>query len=287
MSTTTDPATASLPSANSARSHEQVGIGQAVRRHPFAILLPVVLLVALGAAAGLRRNVTYNATAEIVVQPLAPNVSQLPGAIQSAEDLATNQSRLIGSDGITGPLARRFRTTSEDIAARVAATPVPSSTIIKIEAEGDSAAAAVALANAAADQFSKYANEQVQSNTNTRGTLHEYEDAAAEFARTQATKEHIDRTVPTPSETIRARASASAATAEIQRNALAQQYESLIQGRGTAPSVHPFVSATSAIGSRLSNLEIYLFAALVGGLAIGAALAVLLANRRTSEPIAA
>jgi hypothetical protein len=286
--TATDSTTAPAEQGvNHAHPHARIGVGSAIRRYPLVILIPVVLLVGLGVAAGLRRGVTYSASAEIVVQPLAPNVTQLPGAIQSAEDLATNQSRLIGSDGITTPLAQQFKTTGEDIAARVSATPVPSSTIIKIEAEGDSPTAAVRLANAAAARFSKYANGQVQSSTDTHGTLQEYEDAATEFARAQATKERIDRATPTPPETTRARVSAAAATAQLQQNALAQQYESFVQGRGTAPSVHPFVTATSASSNRLSNLEIFVFAGLVGGLAIGAALVVLLANRRSPERVVA
>ena len=80
-----------------------VPISEALRRYAPVVAVATLLLAGLGVAWGLYRTPVYTATSENVVRALSPSVAQLPGAIQAAQDLASNQSRLIDSDGITTP----------------------------------------------------------------------------------------------------------------------------------------------------------------------------------------
>jgi len=263
---------------SSAPSHPRTTPGEAIRRHPLIVLVPGIVLALLGAALGLRTTATYTASAQLVVEPLAPTVSQLPSAVQAAEDQATNESRLISSSGVTVPLAREFATTPADIVKRVSATPIPSSTVITLDAEADSAHGAVALVNAAATTFAHYVNIELQSAAQAETVLRRYEAAQARLAETRNAKQaleakHVGVNGLVPAE-------AAVAAAQVRANALGAQYESTIQALATAPAVKPFSSASKASSNRDSRIELYVLAGLIVGLLLGAATALMLANRR-------
>jgi capsular polysaccharide biosynthesis protein len=258
----------------------RVGLGEALRRYPFLLLLPALILAGLGVALALHRVPVYTATAQDVVQPLSPNIAQLPGALQASKDLAANHSRLIRSAEVTGTLAERFDTSSADVEQRVSATPVPDSTIVKIAAEGDSAEDAVALANAAAQEFADYVNALVETDAQAQQVLDEYQDAAARYTRAVFAKRSVQSTDETASSAALVRASAALDAAQLRRQALGAEYQNLVQSHASVPRVDTFVLARSGLSDRWSVLQIYVFAGVVGGLLIGAALATLLANRR-------
>jgi capsular polysaccharide biosynthesis protein len=280
--------TISSPSSPSeSRLAVHVPIGAAMRRYVVLVILPALLLGGLGVAYGLHRAPTYEATAENVVQALSPSVAQLPGAIQAAQDLASNQSRLIDSDGIAAPLARQLDTTSEYVADHVSATPVPDSTVIRIAADGASADDAIALANGAARAFADYVNAQTTTDAEGQGVLGLYREASAAYRRELAAKQGIDRAGADASPTERLRVAAALDAAQLRRQALAGQYQTVIQSQGTAPSLKPFVVARTATSDRIPTAEMYGFAGAIVGLVIGAALATLLANRRSRRAVAA
>lgn len=251
--------------------------GDAMRRRPVVVVLPAVVLMVLGAVLGLHGKSTYTATAQLVVQPLAPTVSQLPGAVQSAEDQATNESRLVNSSAVIVPLASEFHMTAASIANHISATPIPGSTVIRLGAEANSADAAVALANAAAVKFAHYVNRELQSTAESETVLRSYQAAEVLLNRARNTKtafegRHISRGGLVSLE-------AAVSAAQLRATALGAQYQSTIQALATAPSVKPFASATKASSSRSSKVEIYVLGGLVVGLLLGIAAATLLANR--------
>jgi len=243
------------------------------------LIVPAVVLAFLGAVLGVKLSPTYTATAQLVVQPLAPTVAQLSGAVQAAEDQATNESRLVTSSGVTIPLAREFHTTSTSIANDISATPIPSSTVIRLDAEAGSAHTAVALANAAATVFSRYVNAELRSTAESDAVLKRYEAAEVLYSRANiakaASEAHgVSRTAPA-----HLKAAAAFAAAEVRARALVAQYQSTIQALATAPAVKSFSSATNASSNRSSLLETYVLGGLVVGLLLGAAVATMLANR--------
>ncbi len=277
MSTISSPS----PPSESRLPAMHVPIGEAIRRYAVAALLPVVLLAGLGVAYGLRRAPVYTATAENVVRALSPSVGQLPGAIQAARELAASESRLIDSDGIAEPLARQLDTTTGYVVGNISATPVPDSTVIRIEAEGPSADDAITLANAAARRFAGYVNAQTARDEEGDTILADYRAASAAYQRELAAKQGIDRAGSAASPTERLQAIAALETARLRREALSAQYQTVIQSEGTAPVVKTFVVARTASSDRIPTAQLYGLAGAVAGLVVGAALASLLANRRT------
>jgi uncharacterized protein involved in exopolysaccharide biosynthesis len=261
---------------------QRVTTGEALRQYRLIALLPVLILAGVGVGLGLHRDPAYTATSQVVVEPLAPTVVQLSGAVQAAEDLATNESRLIGSDGITGPLAQQFDTTGLRISNHLSATPVPNSTVIKISAEGDSAAGAIALSNAAAGRFSAYVTAQLQNNTIANRLLKAYTAAALVYRRAQDAQRRLPHK---SSKQVQLEAGAVLDAAQIRQQALSQQYENLVQSHSTAPTGSPFVLASTATSDRTSKLETYAFAGVLAGLLIGCALVTFLANRRSRRRV--
>jgi capsular polysaccharide biosynthesis protein len=241
------------------------------------LVVPAVVLAVLGAVLGLHASPTYTATAQLVVQPLAPTLSQLPGAVQAAEDQATNESRLLTSSGVTVPLARQFHTTSSSIANHISATPIPQSSVIRLNAEAGSAHTAVALANAAAKAFSHYVNTELQSTAESEAVLKRYEAAEIMLSRARNVKVALEARHVRLAGLVRA--TAAIAAAQVRANALSSQYQSAIQALATAPAVKSFSSATNASSDRSSRLEIYVLGGLIVGLLLGAAVATMLANR--------
>jgi hypothetical protein len=244
----------------------------------------VLILPGVGVGLGLHRHATYTATAQVVVEPLAPSVVQLSGAVQAAEDLATNESRLIDSDGITAPLAQQFHTTGLHIANHLSATPVPNSTVIKITAESESSAGAITLANAAAERFSAYVSATLQNNTIANRLLKAYTAAALAYRRASDTQQRAHGKGSSKQAALETGAAVDAA--QIREQALSHQYEVLVQSHSTAPTVAPFVLASIATSDRSSKLQTYGFAGVLVGLLIGCALVTLLANRRLRRDLA-
>lgn len=262
-------------------SSKRVSVGNALRMHPLVVLVPMIVIAALGLVAGLHRSPKYTATSAVVVEPLAPTVVQLSGAIQAAQDTATNEGRLVTADSVTGPLATQFHTTSKYIADHLTGSPIPNSTVIKIIAEGNSESSAIALANATATVFSRYVTGRLQTNAAAEKLLQSYAKAAHAFRLALQAESSLGG--HTPSKKQQVEAATAVATAQVRQQALSQQYDALIQSHSTAPSVSPFVLATAATSDRAAKIEIYLFAGIVLGALIGVALATMLANRRRSN----
>jgi capsular polysaccharide biosynthesis protein len=259
--------------------------GEAIRRRPMLLIVPAVVLAVLGAVVGVLASNTYTAIAQLVVQPLAPTISQLPAAVQSAEDQATNESRLIHSSGVIAPLAQEFNTTPTSIANHISATPIPESTVIRLEAEASSAHAAIALANAAAATFSHYLNAELQSTTESGAVFRRYEAAAAVLDQTRNAKLALEAKHVGLNGLVRV--SAAIAAAQLRANALSARYQSTIQALATAPAVKSFDSATTASSNRASLIETYALGGLIVGLLIGAAMALALANRPNRRVVSA
>lgn len=255
-------------------------MGEAIRRYPLVFLVPLVALAALSVVVGVQKTPAYTATAQVAInQPLSPNAAAaLPAEVQAAQVLASNDSRLIQADEITAPLARQFHTTSLDIANRLSATPIPSSALIEIIAEGENADSAVRLANAAAEQFSSYVTAQLQSDTAATKMLHLYQSAALTYSRIFAALQRLEKADKASAETL-AHASAASAAAQLREQTLAAQYASLVQSHATAPTISAFLLASGASSDRRSTLEIYVLGGVLAGLMVGAALAAALANR--------
>jgi Mrp family chromosome partitioning ATPase len=127
---------------------------RAIRSHPLVFAL--VTLAALGAAAALlvSRSPTYQATAELLVSPLAQDDRTflgIPLLRDSGDPTRTAQTAaaLIASPGVAQRTARRLGggATRQDVEAAVSVEPLGESNIVAVTAQAASAGEAARIAN--------------------------------------------------------------------------------------------------------------------------------------------
>ena len=78
-------------------------LASSVRRHPFLVLLPTLLLLAAGIYVGNKKHPTYSATATINVGKSDINTQATPGYVTAAENLASTYSRVVESQHVVNP----------------------------------------------------------------------------------------------------------------------------------------------------------------------------------------
>ena len=270
------------------RGPERVDAISAMLRYPLLVIIPILVLVAVGFALAGKKHTTYKAESQVLIGQPAPGTSgQLPGVVQAEQALAGIYAREIDFNQVLVPLARRQGTTPAAISSRLSAAPDPQSPLVRIFATGKSTADAVALANGAAAKFASAMNSINQSNGSTNNAFGSYQGAVIAYQRALAKQRQIQEKLTnagenpsTSTDPSLLKATVATQVAELHQTTLATQYESLLATQNNAPRLSVFQSAVGATTNHASNLEIYVFGGVVAGLLIGAASATLLANRR-------
>jgi hypothetical protein len=262
----------------------RVGLLEAVRLHPLFALLPVVVLVAIAVGLGLSRSAQYSATAELSVgHGYVDSPSGIPGVIEATQSLAAVYARAVRAQPVSIATARQLDRQGLKADATLSATPIPSSPLIKVTAKSTSSRTAIAAANAAGVALARYANQQSQTGGSSTSALKAYERAALNYQRALNVRTRAAavsaRTRSRAATVGQNRAEAAAETARLQRDTLEILYQNTLQGLTAGPSVSTFALAGDATSDRTQILEILVLAALVAGLALGAVLALLRAQR--------
>lgn len=267
----------------------RVSLSEAVRRYWPTVLLPVVLLVAVGAVVGLVRDPTYTAEARLAVGRI--DVSE-PGALsgfaEATESLASAYGRAIKAEQVVNKVARDSRESPDYVRDHVSASPVPESPVITVEGTGDSEAVAVRLANTGSTELINYVERLNRSNPDSPRLLNELRRA---IERRNTLESQADEAGDAFEE------SASAADraeydllrgrvelADVRVDALRDAYSDSQQGRGTTSLLQVQTRAIDASNDRMSVLQLLVGIGLLGGLAIGLGLAAMRAQgaiRRT------
>jgi capsular polysaccharide biosynthesis protein len=257
------------------------GLLESMRWQWGLVLVPVVVLVAAAVVIGLVRSPAYTATARLNVGFGAQSPDSLPGSVSAAQALADSYSRAIDSTAVVRDAARRTSSTPQDVVDRIAATPIPTTTVIKVTGRGSSTRSATALANAGAGSLILYTNGLTGTGTGSRRVLTEFRNAEVDYQKRldhQRALAGLAASNPTTANVIALKeARVSTQVARLQRDSLSQSYRGSQQAYVAPLS---FLSrATSASSDRLPKLELMLFIGLVAGLTIGGALATVWANR--------
>jgi capsular polysaccharide biosynthesis protein len=178
---------------------------------------------------------------------------------------------------------RRRVANSSSMSGEFSATPLPDSPLIKVSAESESAHDAVVLANASAAALAAYVNQQVRDNSASATLAMRYREASLSYRRRKDTSDRVRRRyrehATRANKAARDRAAAAADTALLRREAVRASYEQAVQGGTSSVGVESFSRAAGAKSDRRSMTQILVFIGLVGGLAAGAALALLRAAR--------
>ena len=261
----------------------RIDVLHAVRRHWFVALFPVVLLVAGGAALAIKRPPRYTATANLAVGHVyVGNASGIPTIIDATQSLAAVYSRAIYSSAVLQDTRRRLGKAAS-VAGELSATPLPDSPLIKVSAKSSSQREAVVLANTGAAALATYVNRQVRDNSASATLSDRYRAASLSYRRRKELSDRLERRYREhrnrANKAARDHAAAATDTALLRREALRASYEQAVQGGTSSVGVELFSRAGGAKSDRRSMMQILVFIGLMGGLAAGAALALLRAAR--------
>jgi Mrp family chromosome partitioning ATPase len=224
--------------------------GRAIRRHPRVVVLIALAVVAAAVAWVAMRPVEYQASAQILVTPIAgdstPGLPILTESVDPTRTLST-AANILTSPTAAAAAAKKGGTTTGDILATTKVEAQGDSNIVGVTATADSKAAAVARADA-------YAREALDARTESLGRLIDAQLAGVKARRTALGAD------PDPS------------TAA----ALATQESALQSIRDQDPNFSLLQSAQSDVAATGTGPAVIVVLALIIGLALGTGVALLL-----------
>jgi asparagine synthase (glutamine-hydrolysing) len=260
----------------------QVGVLESMRLYWWMAIAPVILLVGVAVALGLIRSPVYTATTSLSIDFGAENPSSLPGSVSAAQGLADSYARAIEATPVVREISRDGGYSPQDVPDHVSASPIPDSTIVRVSAEAGSSEDAAALANLGGAALSRYIGTLNKSRRGSAPILAQYQQAEVVYQdRLDRQLELGEEAAENPSDEALNQelkdAKVETQVAELQKQSLASAYQTSQQVY-VAPLT--FLNrATSGDSDRMSKLEFYIFVGLMAGLAIGAALTTIYANR--------
>lgn len=260
----------------SRRSPEPPPLGRltlvdAVRRHLLLALMPVVLFVGAAVALGLERQSEYTSEARLNVGGLNLTRQSIEGYTAAVQQLAVAYARSVDAEGVVEPVGRELRVSPQDVAARVSATPIQGSSVVRVLATGDSAAEAERIADVTADSLVEYAIELNSGRSTSDRMLTRFREASRSVRRARAA---LDRARGRKRSTLQTRLD----VARLEMETAGFLYSQSQAGQATTELVQKLAPASPATNDRDDVLKDYLAAALVAGLLCGIGLAVARAN---------
>jgi uncharacterized protein involved in exopolysaccharide biosynthesis len=255
----------------------------AARRHWLIVVVVTVAATAVAVAAASVPTPVYKAEARLAVGRI--DVSA-PGAIATfataTTSLASQYSRAIDARSVTTRAARGTGLTPDQVAARVAATPVPQSPVIRVIAVGSSANQAVMLANKAGYGLVGYTTALNRSNPDADRLIRQFRDASAEVVRLQTIVNRLSRRQinnPTAQNRIALnQQKVNLQVATLRMTTVRNNYDAATSSQASTQLVQMLTPAAGATSDRSSRLQFYGFIGFAAGLALGIALATLRAN---------
>ena len=245
-------------------------------RHRALTLVPVLVLVALGAAIGLLREPNYEAEARISVGRVDAPVYTLDELLIANVTLSRNYARLVSAEPVIEPAAGSVGIDVDDARDNVSGSPLPGSSLISVEAEGDSEAEAVALANATARALIAYV-EKLNVNQASSSLLNRFRDAARQFDAARRRLQRLQRQGAGAAAIDRARLDFF--TQQARTEAIRTQYRNNEGGLPPEGLLQLALPAADADSDRWTVLQQLMLIGLGAGLVLGLGLALVRENR--------
>jgi capsular polysaccharide biosynthesis protein len=265
-------------------------IHEAVSRFWLLILLVAVIGAAAGVYRGMSEPPAYTASAQLGVG--LTNVGTpagLGGFAQSGPTLAAAYSRAAIAQPVVASVAKKVGMTEEDVRGTVSASSVPDTPVIRVDAVATDEGGAIAVANAMADALARYAGDTDASRREGETLLRQYRAAQRELesirGRVTRAEKRVDDGGGDDAESALRSARAEASTASLRVKTLGARYEANQQNVTAANPVQVLQRASSATSDERSIVLKNGFLGAAAGLVVGAALAVLLANRRRKRAL--
>jgi len=252
-------------------------VGEAIGRHWWLPLLLAVVLGVAGGALGYLRSPEYTTSAVLNAGRIDVQAQSISGYTQASAYLAMTYSRVVNSGVVLRPVARRTGRSIDSVADSLSATPIPNSSVFRVEAKADNPREAVRIANAAAARIVAFARTQTRGGRAAK-LRRRYGELSAKASRL-ASRAGAAKSQPGVSDDELANMRRDEAVARLRAQGVQQQYIAQVANlKGTA-EVLVLSPARATSSDRTQKTEIGAFIGLVAGLLIGGLLAVLRALR--------
>lgn len=258
MTTSEKPPRLSDPELGIPGPRRRVGVAEALRRHWPVAAVPVLIFVMLAIVISWARTPVFTAEARLNVGGTDLPTESVSNFVIGTQTLAATYSRLVTANEVLLGASEASGIPPEEVYGKVDASPIPESSVFRVEARAATADDAVVLANAAAESLIAFVGERGRDTAETR--------RLAGLVRTAA--EDVEN-----AQTAGAREEARLRL-ETYRTLYSEQVTSSASG-STVQVLNPAGTATSDRSSVLQRLG---FVGLIGGLAVGITLASIRAN---------
>lgn len=147
----------------------------------------VVLGGALGGLVGAIRTPNHTAVVDVALGTGGLEASSVPGYAQAVQSLAASYARTIRARSVTDVVARDVGASSDGVAKRLSASPIPDSSVIRVEASAASSALTVRLANAGATAFAADVSRRIDGASRKLLPIEDVEAAQLSVLRARRT----------------------------------------------------------------------------------------------------
>lgn len=261
----------------------RVGPLEAVRRHKLITILPAIVFVGLALVYGLLRTPVYTAEARQTIGRI--DVSQ-PGALSgfssATRALASTYSRAVVAPAIVASVSRTTGLSSATVRDRLASSPIPESSVIRVTGTGPTSEQAIAVSSAGARALERFVAQLNRNNPNADRLFREFRTASrrqAELRDELARVKGGAGSAPTAAQSRRISSLRErVASADLTVVVLGENYRDSRRSESNVSILQTISLPQEASSDRSSRLQLVLFMALVLGLLMGVGLASLRAN---------
>lgn len=252
---------------------------ESVFRNPALALVPVLIAVGIAVVVGLVRTPVYSAESRINVGRADVPAYTLQGTTIGNATLAASYARAVPALAVAKAAARAGKISVADASSQISGSPVPGSTLIRIDADGDSSRQARRMANASARALIAYV-VKLNGRQRAKGLLSAFRSAQRRTDRARLAFRRALRRFP-PASTVAERARLELLTSQLRSQALSTR---VLQQRinpgvpNQLQLIQPAITASSDRSSMLGRLVLI-------GLAVGAVLGIALALARTNADV--
>jgi len=239
-------------------------------------MVPILALVGIAAVVGLTRDPTYTADSRISVGRVDVPAATLPAVLVANATLAAGYARTIDAEPVAGPAGDAVGLSPAEARDRLSASPIRSTTLIRVEAEGPDQTDAVRLSNAGARSLINYV-EDLDRRQETSGVLRRFRIARARAERSKTILERLRRT-PNVNRARLEKARLDLGSASLQAETVGNEYRALGGGSDAQDLLQFVAPAAEATSDRRSTVERLLLIGLVAGVLVGLLLALLREN---------
>jgi uncharacterized protein involved in exopolysaccharide biosynthesis len=257
----------------------RVRISWALRRYWITALLPLVILISAAVVVGLTREPNYTAETRLTAGRVDSGTptSALAGFTTATQSLAETYSRSVHSDQILRKVANDTGTPASLVSSDVTAAPIPNTPVFSVTAEASSPVLATKLSVLSSEALVHDVSRSVRMSLQSDELFKEYKAATAQENLAQERYRHYKADSAPPQQIAAARADLKGAL--LRAAALRQSYLASNQNQSGTAVPEIIGRATGASSDRGRVLQILLFVAVVAGILVGTALALVRGHR--------